>query len=144
MATEQEGADMKRRKRFNIRLVALGLAVAAIAAPAAQAVPSDPDTNRVESGLYYSAVDNTIKSPDDRKMHATWTQQSGVVDTVINSPDDRKMHATWAQQPASAVADDDSFFGTTSIVSGFVLLLVGGFGVALVARSTRKGRLAPT
>ena len=77
-------------------------------------------------------------------MHATWTQQSGVVDTVIKSPDDRKMHATWAPQPASAVADDDSFFGSTSIVSGLVLLLVGGFGVALVARSVRNGRLSPT
>jgi hypothetical protein len=134
---------MKRRKRFSIRLVALGFAVTAIAAPAAQAVPTDPDTNRVESGLYYSAVDNAITSPDDRKMHATWTQQP-VVDHVIKSPDDRTIHATWAPQPASAVAEDDGFFGTTSIVSGLVLLLVGGFGVALVARSVRRGRLAPT
>jgi hypothetical protein len=129
---------MKRRKRFSIRLVALGFAIAAIAAPTAQAVPSDPDTNRVEHGLYYSAVDNRIVSPDDRKMHGTWTQAK----TEIVSPDDRKVHAAWPSQPA--VADDDSSFGTTSIVSGLMLLLVGSFGVALVARSVRKGRLAPT
>lgn len=59
MATKRErGTEMKRRKRFSIRLVALGLAVVAIAAPTAQAVPSDPDTNRVESGLYASLDDS--------------------------------------------------------------------------------------
>ena len=135
---------MKRRKRFSIRLVALGFAIAAIAAPTAQAVPSDPDTNRVESGLYYSTTDNAITSPDDRKMHATWATQTVGVETVIQSPDDRKVHATWAPQPASAVADDDGFgFGTTSIVSGLVLLMVGSFGLVLIARSVRRnGRLA--
>ena len=129
---------MKRRKRFSIRLIALGFAIAAIAAPTAQAVPLNPDTNRVEHGLYASAVNTEIVSPDDRKAHATWAP----VESKIVSPDDRKVHATWASQPA--VADDDSSFGTTSIVSGLMLLLVGGFGVALIARSVRKGRLAPT
>lgn len=132
---------MKRRKRFSIRLIALGLAVTAIAAPAAQAVPSDPDTNRVESGLYYSAVDNQITSPDDRKMHATWSQR---VETVISSPDDRKVHATWAQQPTQAVANHDDGFGTDSIVGGLVLLLIGSVGIGVVVRTVRNGRLAPT
>jgi hypothetical protein len=141
MAAKQGGADMKRRKRFSIRLVALGLAVTAIAAPAAQAVPSDPDTNRVESGLYYSSTDKAITSPDDRKMHATWSQR---VDTVISSPDDRKMHATWTQQPTQVVADSDDGFGTDSIVGGLVLLLVGSVGIAVVVRTRRNGRLAPT
>jgi hypothetical protein len=130
---------MKRRKRFSIRLVALGFAIAAIAAPTALAVPSDPDTNRVESGLYYSTTDNSITSPDDRKVHATWAQAK----TEIVSPDDRKVHATWAPQPASAVADDGFGFGTTSIVSGLVLLMVGSFGLVMIARSVRRnGRLA--
>jgi hypothetical protein len=142
MAAKQGGADMKRRKRFSIRLVALGLAITAIAAPAAQAVPSDPDTNRVESGLYYSAIDKQVTSPDDRKMHATWSPQR--VDTVISSPDDRMLHATWEQQPTQAVADSDDGFGTDSIVGGIVLLLVGSFGIAVVVRTVRNGRLAPT
>ena len=139
---------MKRRKRFSIRLIALGFAVTAIAAPAALAVPSDPDTNRVESGLYYSATDNQITSPDDRRMHATWSQQR--VDTVISSPDDRKVHATWptqptqAFQPTQAVANDDDGFGTDSIVGGLVLLLVGSIGIAVIVRTVRNGRLAPT
>ena len=134
---------MKRRKRFSIRLIALGFAVTAIAAPAALAVPSDPDTNRVESGLYYSASDNSITSPDDRKMHATWSQPSAV-DTVISSPDDRKVHATWPQQPTQAVANHDDGFGTDSIVGGLVLLLIGSVGIAVVVRTVRNGRLAPT
>jgi hypothetical protein len=141
---------MKRRKRIKIRLVALGFAITAIAAPVAQAVPLDSDTNSVESGLYYSAVDNSVTSPDDRKMHATWSQQSSAVDTVIAGPDDRKAHATWPTQPTpgiqptQVVANDDDGFGTDSVVGGFMLLLVGSIGIAVIARTVRNGRLAPT
>jgi hypothetical protein len=121
MASNKEEREMKRRKRFSIRLIALGFAAAAIAAPTGQAVPLDPDTNSVQhAGLYASAAD-----------------------AVVVSPDDRPVHATWAPQPSS-VQGEENGFGDITIVSGIALLLIGGVGVALVVRSGRRGRLAPT
>lgn len=122
---------MKRRKRFTIRLVALGLAVTGFAAPAALAGPLDV------SGTELRTVrgDDGIVSPDDRVIHATSPQR-------ILSPDDRSVHATWTPPQPVTASDGDGFGLGTVAMSGIVLLLAGGAAGAVALRQSRKGKLA--
>jgi hypothetical protein len=132
----EEGTEMKRRKRFTIKLVALGLAVAAISASPAQAI--------LDEGLHglqpvYS--ESLVVSPDDRNVNLMPTAQ--IEPSVIVSPDDRKfsrMSPATATRTSLTSSDDGFEIGTLGI-SGIVLLL-GAAATFVAAHQARRGKLA--
>jgi hypothetical protein len=121
---------MRRRKRFTIKLVAVGLAVAAIAPTTAQAWFDEGGAGGTQ-----------IVSPDDRPLHgmsySSYTEPNAVV-----SPDDRavsRMSPT-TNQP-SLVSSDDGFELGTLGMTGIVLAL-GAAAALIAAHETRRHRLA--
>jgi hypothetical protein len=120
---------MKRRKRFTIKLVALGFAVTALVAPTAQA--------RLDQG---SGSGTKVVSPDDRPIHGagSYTQPS-----VVLGADDRsfnRMSPVTSQSSPVSVSSDDGFELGTLGTAGIILAL--GAGVALIAvRSVRRHKL---
>jgi hypothetical protein len=154
--TSEEGREMKRRKRLTIKMVALGLAVAGIAAVPAQAkfdeglgLPkqSEPTLAVGSDDRGFSRMSpvqiepNVIVSSDDRGFSRMSPVQ--IEPNVIVSPDDRKVSRTsptTASQP-SLISSGDGFEIGTLGMTGIVLLL--GAGTAVVAvHHTRKGKLA--
>jgi hypothetical protein len=129
---------MKRRKRFTIKMVALGLAVAAVAAPAAQAGPdgmSGPELRSIHDSAVLSAG-NVIGGPDDRVIH-TYRGE------VVTSPDDRAIHGTESPVTQPVSADDGNRFElSTGALSGIVLLLAASAMTAVLVRQNRRGKLA--
>jgi hypothetical protein len=71
---------MKRTKRFTIRRVALGLAVAAIVAPAAQAEPNGSYERQSPSGEFPSLSHGNLVSPND-----FWNYDPATGETTSNS-----------------------------------------------------------
>jgi hypothetical protein len=140
MASTRREEEMKRRKRFAIRLVALGFAVTALAAPTAQAGP-DGITGPELRAIHESAVttDGGILAPDDRMSHGSrWEPQP------VMSPEDLVVQRTTPGPTYSPTsADDGSGFdlGTTTL-TGIVLLFAAGGAGFVVLRQSRKGRLA--
>ena len=120
---------MKRRKRLTIKLVALGLAVAAIAPTTAQAYLDELGSGGTQ-----------IVSVDDRPVHGT--SYSTYSEPNVVSPDDRavpRMSPT-TNQP-SLVSSDEGFELGTLGMTGIILAL--GAGAALIAvHETRRHRLA--
>ena len=122
---------MKRRKRFTIRLVALGFAVTALAAPTAQA-----RLDQTGGGA------TKVVSPDDRPIHgvgySSYTQPS-----VVLGADDRsfnRMSPPTSQTSPVSVSSDDGFELGSLGMTGIILAL--GAGVALIAvRSVRRHKL---
>jgi hypothetical protein len=122
---------MKRRKRFTIRLVALGFAVTALAAPTAQA-----RLDQTGGGA------TKVVSPDDRPIHgvgySSYTQPS-----VVLGADDRsfnRMSPVTSQSSPVGVSSDDGFELGSLGMTGIILVL--GAGVALIAvRSARRHKL---
>jgi hypothetical protein len=122
---------MKRRKRFTIRLVALGFAVTALAAPTAQA-----RLDQTGGGA------TKVVSPDDRPIHgvgySSYTQPS-----VVLGADDRSFNRTspgTSQASPISVSSDDGFELGSLGMTGIILAL--GAGVALIAvRSVRRHKL---
>jgi hypothetical protein len=134
-ATIEEGAEMKRRKRLTIKMVALGLAVAGIAAAPAQA--------KLDEGLGLPKQSEPILvvGSDDRGFSRVSPAQ--IEPNVIVSPDDRKVSRTsptTASEPSVISSDDGFNFGALGM-TGIVLLLGAGAAVVTVHHS-RKGRLA--
>jgi hypothetical protein len=122
---------MKRRKRFTIRLVALGFAVTALAAPTAQA-----RLDQTGGGA------TKVVSPDDRPIHgvgySSYTQPS-----VVLGADDRSFNrtspGTSQASPVSSSSDDGFQLGTLGM-TGIILAL--GAGVALITvHEARKHKL---
>jgi hypothetical protein len=106
---------MRRRKRFIIKLVALGLAVAAISATPVQA--------RLDEGLGVpkQSEPTLVIRPEDRR--APW------------------MSPATASRPSRVSNDDDGVELVTLGVTGIILAL--GAGVALIAaHEARKRKLA--
>jgi hypothetical protein len=140
--TAKEAPTMKRKKRLSIRLVALGLAAAALAAPAAQAMP-DGLTGDEARALQDSR--NQIVSPDDRAIdlraeHAAPVRGAFV---VMVSPDDRSMNRASNVQATPPVASDgDGYEVGTVALSGIVLLLAAGGMTAFAIYQSRNGKLA--
>jgi hypothetical protein len=129
-ATTEEEVEMKGRKRLTIKLVALGLAVAAIAPTASQAYLDEGGSGGTQ-----------IVGVDDRPVHGT-SYSTYSDPNVVVSPDDRavtRMSPT-TNQP-SVVSSDDGFELGTLGMTGIILAL--GAGAALIAvRETRRHRLA--
>jgi hypothetical protein len=111
-ASVEEGTEMKRRKRFTIKLVALGLAVAALSAAPAQAVFDEG-----AYGLQPYVQSETLVTADD-----------------IGRP-------TPAPSQPSVVASDDGIEIGSFAMSGIVLLLGAGAALVAVQQA-RKGKLA--
>jgi hypothetical protein len=137
-ASTKEEAAMRRKKRFTIKMVALGFAVAALSAPAAQAIPEGMQSSDLRS-LHDNGI-QLVVSPDDRVIH-------GMTPPVVKSPDDRAVHGTTSVQPTTqpVSADDSGWFEfsnntlTTGIVLALLLAAMGGYA----ARQVRKaGKLA--
>jgi hypothetical protein len=154
MATSKEEMMKVKGSRRLVKRLGLALAVAALAAPAAQAVPMNPDTYQVMQHRQYA---------DDLRV----AEQSGPVTTQRLYADDLHGVPTttvseprgWApinvnagpapSEPVSSVVVDDSpsfNWGDAGIGAAFAIgfLILLGSGVMLAGRHTRRGRLAAT
>jgi hypothetical protein len=129
-ASVEEGTEMKRRKRFTIKLVALGLAVAALSAAPAQAIPDEGhDGMPVYSQSLVTADDIGRPSPGPTNN----PPQLVTADDI--------QHPSLVPTQPTVVASDDGFEIGSLAMSGIVLLL--GAGAAFVAvHQARKGKLA--
>jgi hypothetical protein len=142
VARTKEGTEMKRKKRFTIRLVALGFAVAAFSAPAAQA--------KVDEGLGFhwaGPAQQGMIAPDDRVDRvmpgpSQQTTVTGVKSSQILTADDLSGRVTPAAGQPSVVSSDDGYEWGTVGISGFVVLLLGAVGAYLIVHHSNKGRLA--
>jgi hypothetical protein len=128
---------MRRKKRFAIKMVALGFAVAAMAAPAAQAIPEGVQGSDMR--VLHSGSAEPVVSPDDRMIHGTNPQ-------IVKSPDDRVIHGTSVQptsQPVSA-QDTSRFELSNGSLTGIALglLLAAAFVGYAVHQVRRAGKLA--
>jgi hypothetical protein len=152
---------MRRKKRFTIGWVALGLAVVAMAPVTAAAKPLPTDTGHVQGMPVYvtgtlspddrafSRVDSGTLSPDDRAFSRVDT--AGQVETPYVSrgvgvtPDDRGFSRVGPETTTIVATDDGSRFDVDPyVVTGFglaLLLLAGGMGIAI--RQSRKTTLSP-
>jgi hypothetical protein len=139
----KEATAMKRKDWFRIRIrtVALGLAVAAVAAPAAQAMPEGIDGVQARS---LQEAKHVIVSPDDRGLGIRAEHILPTSTPIVVSPDDRAMNRATSQPKASptVVSDSGGFeFGNVAL-GGLVLLLAAGGLTALAIHQGHKGRLA--
>jgi hypothetical protein len=126
---------MRRKKRFTIRLVALGFAVAAISAAPAQA--------RLDEGLGVpkQSEPTFAVSPDDRAVNLMSPTQ--IAPTLAVSPDDRalsRVSPVTPSQPSTITSDDGFEIGTLGLM-GIALLMAAGLTVAAVYQG-RRGKLA--
>jgi hypothetical protein len=152
---------MRRKKRFAIGWVALGLAVVAMVPVTAEAKPLPTDTSH-EQGMpvyvtgtlspddrAFSRVETGTLSPDDRAFSrvdsARQVETQNMSHGVGVTPDDRGFARTGPETTAIVVSDDGSRFDVNPyLVSGFglaLLLLAGGMGIAI--RQSRKTTLSP-
>jgi hypothetical protein len=148
---------MKRTKRFTLRRVALGLAVAAVLVPAAQAKPTPakpqprPEIPYLSHGVLKAPVDFWNYDPKTgEKLQNTspglapeeLVQLYGV--SSASSPDDRSFSKATSVGAEATVAGDDGYevgVGTIGVVGLALLFAAGGAGLAI--RHTRKTRLSP-
>jgi hypothetical protein len=129
-ATTEEEVPMKRKKRLTIRLVALGLAVAAIAPTAAPAYIDEGGSG----GTQYVGV-------DDRPMHGMSYSTPSEPNVVVSSDDRPVPRMSPTTERPSLVSSDDGFELGTLGFTGIILAL--GAGAALIAvHETRRHRLA--
>jgi len=160
-ATKSGGGVMRRKKRFTIGWVALGLAVVAMVPVTAEARPLPTDTGH-EQGTpvhvtgtlspddrAFSRVDSGTLSPDDRAFSRVDSVRQ--VETPYLShgvgvtPDDRGYSRAGPETTTIVATDDGSRFDVNPyVVSGFglaLMLLAGGMGIAI--RQSRKTTLSP-
>ena len=134
---------MRRKKRFAIGWVALGLAVVAMAPVTAEAKPLPTDQSLAQYGL---SQDQGTLSPDDR----AFSRIDSAVETPYVShgvgvtPDDRGFARVGPETTTIVATDDGSRFDVNPyLVTGFgltLLLLAGGMGIAI--RQSRKTTLS--
>jgi hypothetical protein len=129
---------MRRKKRFTIRLVALGFAVAAISTAPAQA--------RLDEGLGVpkQSEPTFAVSPDDRAVNLMSPTQ--IAPTQVAGPDDRAFSrvspvAPVAPSQPSTITSDDGFEIGTLGMTGIALLLAAGLALTVVYQG-RRGKLA--
>ena len=143
---------MKRTKRFTIRRVALGLAVAAIVAPAAQAEPIGSYERQSQSveipylsqGVGVSHMDFDRASQASGKVSGEIAYLSqGATSKVSIAPDDMGLSKpSNAGSPTVSATSDGWDVGPTT-VSMFAVALALLAGSLLAVRHTRRTRLSP-
>jgi hypothetical protein len=149
---------MKRTKRFTLRRVALGLAVAAVLVPTAQAKPTPgkqqprPEIPYLSHGVLTPPVD--FWNYDQKTGEKLYNTSPGVApdklaelygaSSTTMSPDDRPLSRATSVTSGSVAASDDGYgVGTGTIgVAGLALLFAAG-GAGLAIRHSRKTRLSP-
>lgn len=124
-----------RRKRPKVRLLALGLAAAAVAAPAAQAMPEGLDgteARMLQESRHVAVADRAAPSVPSAQP------------PTVFSPDDRSLNRASYQQQASpsVVSDSGGFEPGTVATSVLVLLLAAGGMTALAIHRNQPGGLA--
>ena len=155
---------MRRKKRFAIGWIALGLAVVAMVPVTAEAKPLPTDTSH-EQGMPVFVIgtlspDDPTLSPDDRAFSrvdsarqveipylshgvGVTTAELGLATGV--SPDDRGYQRAYPEATTLVATDDGSRIDVNPyVVTGFglaLLLLAGGMGIAI--RHSRKTTLSP-
>jgi hypothetical protein len=136
-ANTEEATAMKRKKRFTIKMVALGFAVAAMTAPAAQAIPEGVHGSELRA--LQSGGPEPIISPDDRTIHGTNPE-------LVTSPDDRAVHGPTSVEPTAQPVSAESgnrFEVSNGALMGIVLGLLGALMAAYTVHHVRKaGKLA--
>ena len=152
---------MRRKKRFTIGWVALGLAVVAMVPVTAQAKPLPTDQSKAQYELGQAEIPypghgqgmpvyviGTL-SPDDRAFSrvdsARQVETPYLSRGVGVTPDDRGFSRAGPETTTIVATDDGSRFDVNPyVVSGFglaLLLLAGGMGIAI--RQSRKTTLSP-
>jgi hypothetical protein len=159
MEVETEGGAMNWKiSRRLIRRLGLALAVAAFAAPAAQAMPVISDEGAVDAApqvLYaddlHAAVPHVpvlnVTYPDDM-VHPVSSEPTDSLGRPLGRPEltdslGRPL-APEIVQPASDVVSDTSRLDWTNVGIGFFalgLMLLGG-GALIIGRHNRRSRLA--
>ena len=124
----------KRRKRVQIKLLALGLAATAIAAPAAQGMPDGLD------GMEARILQESRHVAVADRAPAVSTAQP----PTVFSPDDRPFNRASYQPKASppVVSDSGGFELGTVATSVLVLLVAAGGLTALAIHQNGHGGLA--
>ncbi|MGH3063574.1 MAG: hypothetical protein ACRDMK_04475 [Gaiellaceae bacterium] len=149
---------MRRKKRFAIGWVALGLAVVAMVpvTAAAKPLPTDQslaqyELNQAQGTLSpddraFSRVETAMLSPDDRAFSRVEQVETLSLSRGVGvTPDDRGFARVGPETTTIVATDDGSRFDVNPyLVSGFglaLLLLAGGMGIAI--RQSRKTTLSP-
>ena len=144
---------MKRTKRFTLRRIVLGLAVAAVVAPAAQAEPIGSYERQSQSSIEIPYLSQGVGV-----SHLDFDQasrRSGTISTEIpylsqgsNSaaiaPDDMGLSKPSNSGSPTVVVSNDGWDVAPATVSGFAvafLLLAGGSLLAI--RHNRRTRFSP-
>lgn len=126
---------MRRKKRFTIRLVALGFAVSALMAAPAQAYLDEGAGKRIKSGALLQL------GPDDRALSRIST---AVTPSPVVSPDDRALSRVSPEtinQPQPLATTDDGF-GIGDVGVPVLLLLLGAAMILMAVRHVQHGKLA--
>jgi hypothetical protein len=144
---------MKRTKRFSVRRVALGLAVAAVIAPAAQAEPigsyerqsqSSIEIPYLSGGVGVSHMDFDQASKASGKVSDEIAYLSGGGSETSIAPDDMGLSKPSNAGSPSVTTSSDGWDVGPAAVSGFaaVFVLLAG-GSLLAVRHSRRTRLSP-
>jgi hypothetical protein len=144
---------MKRTKRFSFRRVALGLAVAAVIAPAAQAEPIGSYERQSQSsieipylsggvGVSHMDFDQASKASGKLSDEIAYLSNGGSETSI--APDDMGLSKPSNAGSPSVTTSSDGWDVGPAAVSGFaaVFVLLAG-GSLLAIRHSRKTRLSP-
>jgi len=128
----KEGTEMKRKKRFTIKLVALGFAITALASPSAQAYLDPSGTGRTQ-----------IVTPQDRPIHGVGYSSYSTQPNVVLGADDRafdRLSPTTREAPVLTSSDGGGFELGALGMTGIVLALMAGAALIAVYEA-RKHKL---
>jgi hypothetical protein len=146
---------MKRTRRFTLRRIVLGLAVAAVVAPAAQAEPIGSYERQSQSsveipyhsgGVGVSHMDFDRASPASGKLSSEipYLSHGSVQARADFAPDDMGLSRPSNLGSPSVTATSGGWDVGPGTVSGFALVLVLLAGASTLAvRHSRKTRLSP-
>jgi hypothetical protein len=141
---------MKRIKRFTLRRVALGLAVAAVIAPAAQAEPIGSYERQSQVEIPYLSHGAGVSHMDfDRASQASGQVSDEIAylshggGNLSIAPDDMALSKPSNAGSPAVTGSTDSWEAGPATVSGFAVAFVLLAGSLLAIRHNRRTRLSP-